>query len=203
MQTGRGRGNGPRLARVDRLIARQILGPLRRLWIFRPCDVGRQWRPAVLFEQTPDRCPAGEPHLHRTLAHTGAFDLGLDLALPQGGPQTGALAPSAAAERLPPHRAGFGSIQRTGGRSERLQQQELDLAAGVGPPSLETRGKDTGVVDDHQIARAQIGRQIGETAMPQGAVAAVEHQHPRGRAFGRRMLRDPFGWQEVVVVGGQ
>ncbi len=203
VQAGGGRGHGSRLARVDRLVARRILGALLRPGSFGAGNVGRQGCAAVLVEQLPERSLSGEPYLYRAIFRTGGLDLGRNRTVAHGGAQTGTPGPAAAAERLPAHGAGILPLRYILRRFERLQQQELDLAAGVAPVSLEARGKDPRVVDDHEIARAQIGGQIGESAMPERTAAAVEHQHARRGAFGGRMLRDQLGRQVVVVVGGQ
>jgi hypothetical protein len=50
--------------------------------------------------------------------------------------------------------------------------------------------QDAGIVKDQQITRAEQVRELSEAGILEGAGVAVEVEHTRGSAIGKRLLRD-------------
>ncbi len=102
-------------------------------------------------------------------------------------------------------RAGLGRFTRTHmGQYPMAIQYALDqyfqLAAGSLLPE-QPRRNHPGIVEHHQIARAQIFQQIAELTMGQLASGAVEHQQTAGTTLGEGMTGDKSVRQLEVKVG--
>ena len=90
-----------------------------------------------------------------------------------------------------------------------LSEQDFDEAGGgltvaqVGPTSEKTRGQDTAIVDDQQVAGVKNLGQIGKLAIGVKAGCAVEVKHPAGPALGGRLLSDESFRKIEVEVGDE
>jgi hypothetical protein len=98
------------------------------------------------------------------------------------------LCPSALFRALAPRRA--------------RQQQALDGAAGRHAPSEQPRGEHAGVVDDEEVAGAQVLRQAGDGAVLQARPFPREHHQLRRSARSWR-LRDEVRGKVEVELGGE
>src|SRR2546426_7741778 len=75
------------------------------------------------------------------------------------------------------------------------------LCANPRAASQQTSGDDSrGIYDYHLVAAEQVG-QLSELAVLPGACCAVEKQHARGVALGKRALRNQLGGKIVVERG--
>ncbi len=64
----------------------------------------------------------------------------------------------------------------------------------------ETRGYDATVIEDEQVAGLKVLREVEKMLVGDCSGGAVEGQHARGGAVGKRLLRDLLcGKSEVVV----
>src|SRR5471032_1519026 len=72
---------------------------------------------------------------------------------------------------------------------EHTLDQHFQLAAGRLLPE-QPRRNDTGIVEHHQIARAQMLQQIGELTMRQRASDPIQGQQTTAATFGQRMASD-------------
>ena len=95
-------------------------------------------------------------------------------------------------------------------RGELLGEQDFDAAGGCGRARLrvqaeamgeEPRGKDAGVVEDEEVAVAQMRGEIGEEVIFNRAGRAVDSQHAAGATDLRRSLGDEFFGEIEVEVG--
>ena len=92
-----------------------------------------------------------------------------------------------------------------------LGEEDFDAAGGVGRVVLgvgaagaggvEASGEDAGVVEDEEIAFAEMGGEVGEVLVGVGAGLAVEHEHAAGAADGGRSLGDEFFGEIEMEVG--
>jgi hypothetical protein len=65
----------------------------------------------------------------------------------------------------------------------------------------EARGEDAGVVEDEEVARAEVAVEVGEDVVGMGAGVAVEDEHAGCAADGGRGLGDEFCGEIEVEVG--
>jgi hypothetical protein len=79
-------------------------------------------------------------------------------------------------------------------------QQALDRAAARYPPPEKSRGKDAGVVDDQEIARAQKIRERSNGRMRNCSGLAIQVQKPRSSPIRRRRLRNQVGRKREVKI---
>ncbi len=85
-------------------------------------------------------------------------------------------------------------------------EHDFDAAGGLfafaakSAARVEARGNDAAVVEDEQIAGAQVRAKAGEKVVVQAPVSAVHDQHAAGAALGGRLLRDQLFGQIVVEV---
>jgi hypothetical protein len=82
----------------------------------------------------------------------------------------------------------------------RLHEQALQPPASGMPVSQQPRRKDTGVVDDEDVAGPEPRRQIGHRAERGRALLTVEDEQPRRAADRGRMLRHGVGGQVVIEL---
>ena len=73
-----------------------------------------------------------------------------------------------------------------------VEEEDFDFAAGVGLGADEAGGDDPRVVENEGVAGDQVGEQIVEMAVGDGAVDPVQHQQARVVADGCRVLGDEF-----------
>ena len=168
-----GGGDGPRLLRIDGLVALAVLRGRR------PLDVGRQGCFTDRPEQRLDRFVEAEPEA----AARAFLDSGRRPAVQRdaGAP----VHPPSRTQQAPP----FG-LRRA------LDQQDLDPAAGR-PTRPESGGNDPGVVDHEQVARIEQVRQVAEGSFRRGAA----HDEQATLTACSRVLGDRFRGQAVVEVG--
>ena len=86
------------------------------------------------------------------------------------------------------------------GRTEALDQQQLDPAARAFPVGKQTCGDHLGVVDHQQVAGVEQLREVGDPAVTDRPWAGEDQQ--AARAPGSRDLSDPIFGQKVVEIGG-
>ena len=97
-------------------------------------------------------------------------------------------------------------------RGELSSQKDLDTARRIlgfglgtkaGADGEEARGQDAGVVEDEEIAAAEMAGEIGEVVVGESTGAAIHPQHAAGAANLWRMLRDEFFGEFEVEVGDE
>lgn len=65
----------------------------------------------------------------------------------------------------------------------------------------ETRGDDSAVVEDEEVAWVEEAGEVAEVPVLVGACGAVEREHAAVAALGGRVLRDEVGGKMEVEVG--
>ena len=100
-------------------------------------------------------------------------------------------------ERFPPLSR---LVFATAGRRRPPDQQTLDRAAARHAPSEQAGGKDAGVVDHDEVARAEQRRQLGDPGVRDGTGRAGQVKQPSTAPIGDRLLRDQISGQVVVEV---
>ena len=192
VKPGGGSGDGPRRRRVDGLVPVAIRG---RGSPGGSVDVGGQWHFAVRFGDG-QHVGAG----FETQEHVAFLVLGEDL-----GVQGKGLAPGI--EEL---EAGSGPdpLARTQqhppfARSRFLEEQDLEEPPGVRLESPQPRRDHPRIVDHDDIARFEMGEEIGKTAVLATAIGTMQDQQAGGVATGGRLLGDPFGREMEIECGDQ
>jgi hypothetical protein len=83
----------------------------------------------------------------------------------------------------------------------REEVENFGAAAAARVPE-QTRRKDAAAIDDEQVAFVKVIGEGGEPSVLDGAADAVEEQQPRCVPIGKGLLRDQFGREVEVEVGG-
>ncbi|MCY1430792.1 hypothetical protein D9M71_467470 [compost metagenome] len=177
VQPGGGCGHRAGALGVDRLVALAVVRFVRTI------DVGRQRHVADPLQQRQHFL--GEAQLEQRVV--ALQHLRLAAALDEDG------------------RARLGRFARThvGQHAVAVQHafdEDFQLAAG----SLlaeQARRDHPGIVEHHQVARAQQFQHIGELPVRQFAARAVQHQQAAGAAFGERMAGDQVVGQVKMKIG--
>ena len=177
VQAGGGRGHGAGALRIDRLIALAVGAFVGAVYIRRQrhvADAVEQWQ--HLF---------GEAQLEQRVV--ARDHLGFAAAVDQ---QLGAWLGRLARAHVGEHAMAV----------EHALDEDLQLAAGG--LLAEQSGRDhPGVVEHHQIARAQVLEQVGELAMRERAGGPVEGQQPAAAPFSQWMAGDQGIWKLKGEIG--
>ena len=178
VQAGGRRGGRAGVAGVHGLVAAGVVGLA--------VDVGRKRHLAHVLERVLQRPGDERRHPHP--------------ALPQ--PLVDPKAGLAGGHRLALAQAGVRAGQRLPGAvAQRLQQQQLDRAAG-GPAGVHAGRQHARVVDHDQVVGRQLAQQVGEAAVADRAGRPLVDQQPGRRARLGRGLGDQGLGKNVVKVGG-
>ncbi len=76
--------------------------------------------------------------------------------------------------------------------SNLARKKNLNATRAMLAPPIKPRRKNTRIVQHQAIALLNIGRKIAEHAILPGAGRAIDYQHSRAVAFGKRLLRNQF-----------
>ena len=75
------------------------------------------------------------------------------------------------------------------------------LRAQAGAAGEEAGRDDSAVVEDEEVAGAQLRGEVLKVCVPVRAGVAVYQEHAAVAALGWWVLRDEFGWEKKVEVG--
>src|SRR5260221_6063530 len=82
-------------------------------------------------------------------------------------------------------------------------QQTFDGPADRDATAKEAGGKDTRVVDDEEIARAEQLRERTDVRVTNAAGAAIQLQQSRRRPVSGGLLGDQLGWQVEIEIADE
>ncbi len=157
-------------------------------------DVGRQGNFAEGVEEFADVGSAGEGDAAMAFL-VGGGDFGADLgriadevAEDDFGLKAGALA---GAEHDPPIVDGVF-----------FEQEDFKLAAGLGVAAAQARRDDAGIVEDEDVAGAEVIGEIAEILVRNFFGVAVDDEQAGLIALGDGSLGDQFGRQNKIKIGG-
>ena len=83
-----------------------------------------------------------------------------------------------------------------------FEQQDFKRAAGAGVFSTESRGDDAGIIEDEDIAGAQVAKEVGKFFMFEAGIGAVEDEEAGLISLRRGLLGDEFGREWKIKIGG-
>ena len=196
VEAGGGGGDGADLAGVDGLVAFAVeAGHLGVVGV--AVDVGGDGGEAVTGEDVHEGCVGGEADAGAALV--AAFeDVGEEVAFGEADGVADAGAAAAAAEGAPEADVAVGGFFLVA-----VGEEELGGAAGVGPGAEDACGEDAGVVEDEEVAGAEVVDDVGDVAVLDAVFGAVEDHHAGGAADGGRGLGDELLGEGVVEVCGE
>lgn len=189
VQAGGGCRHRAGCRRVDGLIPLAIVAGVRPLDVRRQRDVAdrvdRRLDRRAGCRAQPNDAPPEEAALDHFTLQRGAFPLEPDL-------RAGAQLLSRVHQRVP-QLAGRIAVHVP-------EQQAFDRSARGHATAEQPGGNHAGVVDDQQVARAQVTGQRGDDAVLDRIPGSAEHHQPRRAARGSR-LRDQFVGQIEIELG--
>src|SRR6266568_1461387 len=198
MQPGGRSGDSARLRCENSLVALAVGGLIEAI------NVRQQRHVAQALERGVEVLPGMKAE--RTLSEfSAADDFGFEFALAKYHVFARGQFPSRMNQRFPNVRLQLTSQQDFDWRAQEfaLHPRLLGgrLCANPRAASQQTSRDDSrGIYDDHFVAAEQV-RQIAELAVLPGACCAVQKQHARGVALGKRALRNQLGGKIVVERG--
>src|SRR2546422_8434435 len=199
MQPGGRSSDGARLLCENSLVALTVGGLIEAI------NVRRQRHVAQALERGVEVLPGMKAE--RALSEfSAADDFGLQFALAKYHVFARGQFPSRMNQRFPNVRLQLTSQQDLDWRAQEfaLHARLLGgrLCANPRAASQQTgRDHSRGIYDYHFVAAEQVG-QLPELPVLPGASCAVQKQHARGVALGKRTLRNEFG-RKIVVERGQ
>ena len=79
--------------------------------------------------------------------------------------------------------------------------EQEDLSLSPIPPASDQAGRnDPAVIEDQNITRVEVVRQLPDGGVADGTGRGLEHQHPGGVPLGGRVLRDQLRRQFVIEI---
>lgn len=83
---------------------------------------------------------------------------------------------------------------------ESAEKKDLNFAGAAGTGAKEAGRDDAGIVEDHAIARLQVGREIAELVVMKGLSGSVEDEHAGIGASGEGLTGDELVGEIVLKV---
>jgi len=80
------------------------------------------------------------------------------------------------------------------------RKKNLDPARSMLPPAIKAGREHARIVQNKAIFLMHIGREIAEHAVLPSALGAIDHQHSRAIAIGKRLLRNQFFGQIIIKI---